>query len=116
MLISVFVKLDSIAQISGRFTKVSLNHNVTEITKFSVASACPHLTSIDISKNELTSLPESVAMLPNLEKFNASRNYLTELPAGYDLHSMSILHVRHCLIIKLEHNKHCYMSMIMQNA
>ena len=54
-----------------------------EIVKLTVASACPYLTTIDISKNELTSLPASITKLPNLERLNVSKNYITELPAGY---------------------------------
>ena len=56
----------------------------TEIVKLTVASSCADLTSIDISKNELTSLPASITKLPNLERLNASRNYLTQLPARYN--------------------------------
>ena len=57
----------------------------TEIVKLTVASSCADLTSIDVSKNELTSLPASITKLPNLERLNASRNYLTQLPARYNI-------------------------------
>jgi Leucine-rich repeat (LRR) protein len=52
-----------------------------EIVKLTVAPSCPDLTTIDISKNELTSLPASITKLPNLERLNASKNCLIELPA-----------------------------------
>ena len=54
-----------------------------EITHFSIPRSCDQLTSIDLSKNELTSLPESLALLANLQKLNASDNKLTQLPLKY---------------------------------
>ena len=64
----------------------------TAIVKLTVAPSCADLTSIDVSKNELTSLPASITKLPNLERLNASRNYLTQLPTRYNV----IVHV-HCI-------------------
>ena len=52
-----------------------------EVTHFSVAPTCSNLTTIDVSGNELTVLPESLAKLTSLGKLNASNNKLTKLPS-----------------------------------
>ena len=61
-----------------------------EITHFSIPRSCDQLTSIDLSKNELTSLPESLALLANLQKLNASDNKLTQLPLKYVINVLAI--------------------------
>lgn len=55
----------------------------SDITQLSLVPTCDQLTSIDVSKNELTSLPEALSQLRALESLNASDNKLTKLPLGY---------------------------------
>jgi Leucine-rich repeat (LRR) protein len=47
-----------------------------------VAPTCTQLTSINISRNQLVSLPEPLTGLRALQKLNVSHNKLTQLPAG----------------------------------
>ena len=60
------------------------------ITQFSVPPTCDQLTSINLSKNELTSLPESLVDLENLVNFNASNNKLTKLPTRQVIRGWSL--------------------------
>lgn len=46
-----------------------------------ISSLCKQLTSIDLSQNDLTTIPETVCELPCLEKLNVSGNRLNRLPA-----------------------------------
>ncbi len=54
-----------------------------------------HLIRLNLSRNELTSLPESFGNLTSLQVLNLSRNNLTSLPESFgNLTSLQQLHLR----------------------
>ena len=50
-----------------------------------------HLVILDVSRNALKELPESLCDLPALKEINVSRNLLTHLPARVFWHMRSLV-------------------------
>lgn len=74
-------------------TKLDLSSNELTSLPDSITTLV-NLEILDLSNNNLTSLPESIGNLVNLKRLNLSRNQLTSLPKSFnDLVNLEILNL-----------------------
>jgi len=86
--------VDGLEASCGRLEKLDLSNNLIAALPRHFGRAMPHLTSLVLTGNGLSALPESVGRLTRLRSLECAGNKLTKLPASIgDLSELSVLDV-----------------------
>jgi Leucine-rich repeat (LRR) protein len=87
--------------ISSKFKNIThlylSNNNISTVTKLSLENL-PHILSLDLSNNRISSLPSSISTLTRLVEFNISKNLMTKI-------SKKFLALLNLLILNFEYNQ-----------
>jgi len=97
--------VDSLGASCGRLETLNLSNNLIVALPRHFGRAMPHLTSLILTGNGLSALPESVGQMSQLRTLECAANKLTKLPASMaDLSELTVLDVSNNHLTVLPHN------------